>query len=54
MISKYLILMSMTCVKTAGNDPTSLAEALIHSNSLDYDRIIDYSLLGYSKKFTSR
>lgn len=23
MISKYLILMSMTCVKTAGNDPTS-------------------------------
>jgi hypothetical protein len=55
MISKYLILMSMTCVENAGNDPTSLAEVpLTHPDSLDYDHIIDYSLSGYSKIFTSR
>jgi hypothetical protein len=53
MISKYLILMSMTCVETAGNDPTSLAEVpLLHPDFLDYDHIIDYNLSGYSKIFT--
>jgi hypothetical protein len=55
MISNYLILMSMTCVETAGNDPTSLAEVpLIRPDSLHYDHSTDYSLLGYSKIFTSR
>lgn len=55
MISKYLILMSMTCVESAGNDPTSLAEVpVIHLDFLDYDHLIDYSLSGYSKIFTSR
>jgi hypothetical protein len=55
MISNYLILMSMTCVETAGNDPTSLAEVPLPSRfPLDYDHSTDYSLSGYSKNFTSR
>ena len=57
MISKYLILMSMTCAENAGNDPTSLAEApLIHPNypMTMSTALTDYSLLGYSEIFTSR
>jgi hypothetical protein len=56
MISNYLILMSMTCVENAGNDPISLAEVPPPSIQipLDYDHNIDYSFSGYSKTFTSR
>jgi len=57
MISKYLILMSMTCAETQEMTPRGpfLTEApLIRPDSLDCDHSTDYSLSGYSINFTSR
>ena len=57
MISKYLILMSMTCAETQEMTPRGLLQTeapLFRPDSLDCDHSTDYSLSGYSKNFTSR
>jgi hypothetical protein len=54
MIPKYLILMSMTCVETAGNDPTSLAEAPLIQILLTMTNALTTVFSGYSDIFVSQ
>ena len=57
MISKFLILMSMTCVETVGNDSNrafSMLRPSLLSVSLNYDHSIDFSLSRSQWLFTSR